>query len=660
MKFEAVDNKTTASRADNRPAAVTANSIIQPKLEIGSPGDHYEKEADAVAEKVTRMPEQSFVQRKCAHCEEEDKKHVQRKPLSEPITPFVQAKSEGGHNISNTLNNKISSSSGNGSSLDTATLSFMNNRFGNDFKDVRIHTSPEAIQMNRELNAKAFTVGKDIYFNKEQYQPGSGEGKKLLAHELTHVVQQSGSKQLVQRACSAEDQTEYDTIAEKIKTLPHYLKAPKHDDAIYTPKEVKEKADDIIKKARDRDECLYYIRNLEKLFSTDEEPPGKVGEEFKKRLAEGAAAETERLKDPGASADAGVEESGVDPEVTGRKLKGQEDKIYYVDSSDINNIFVKAKIKLKGKKEFTDQVKQMEDGIEKAGSISGYTINVIFTEKSGKDVFETEVDPTKWPTSGNWVGGIDALVHELHHMLNLPDRYNYIDAHSGNKKMYIANRIHWFTEEFNRAEDPNIRNSFMGKGELVMPEDICKVVNPADAAAEADCITKRRLLNEPALTIKMNAFARTQRLIEVLEGFIPPTLLDARADDKTISSSQEIILRTAEQIFGYAPDKDSLSMGLNRIRNFLVGSRVQLENSSDPRCVAEHVGLNRLPNAFLVCPTFFGLSKESQVHELIRSAYRMYQEFSAEQQYEKMMGRGESVEEAKKWADFITKAYNRI
>src|SRR5436190_8978074 len=62
--------------------------------------------------------------------------------------------------------------------------------FGNDFSNVKIHTDTEAIQMNHELNAKAFTVGNDVYFNQGEYQPGSESGKHLLAHELTHVVQQ--------------------------------------------------------------------------------------------------------------------------------------------------------------------------------------------------------------------------------------------------------------------------------------------------------------------------------------------------------------------------------------------------------------------------------------------------------------------------------------
>jgi hypothetical protein len=70
--------------------------------------------------------------------------------------------------------------------MDANTQSFMSSRFATDFSNVKIHTDGEAVQMNRELNAKAFTTGNDIYFSEGQYQPNSDSGKHLLAHELTH------------------------------------------------------------------------------------------------------------------------------------------------------------------------------------------------------------------------------------------------------------------------------------------------------------------------------------------------------------------------------------------------------------------------------------------------------------------------------------------
>jgi len=75
--------------------------------------------------------------------------------------------------------------------LDGAVQMQMGQAMGHDFSGVRVHTSPEANSLNHELGAKAFTTGQDIFFKQGEYNPGSSSGKELLAHELTHVVQQS-------------------------------------------------------------------------------------------------------------------------------------------------------------------------------------------------------------------------------------------------------------------------------------------------------------------------------------------------------------------------------------------------------------------------------------------------------------------------------------
>jgi outer membrane protein OmpA-like peptidoglycan-associated protein len=159
---------------------------LQRKLSVGAPDDPLEHEADSMADTVMRMAEPNFIQRKCAHCEEEEK--AQRKPLSS----FIQRKeSSGAMAVTNDVTNQLHSNKGNGVRMDTNTRSFMESRFGADFSSVNIHTNNEAIQMSRDLNAKAFTVGSDIYFNEGHYQPGTDGGRHLLAHELTHTLQQA-------------------------------------------------------------------------------------------------------------------------------------------------------------------------------------------------------------------------------------------------------------------------------------------------------------------------------------------------------------------------------------------------------------------------------------------------------------------------------------
>jgi hypothetical protein len=168
---------------------------IQLKLAVGAPDDPLEYEADAMADKVMRMPETSFIQRKSAcSCGDYDDEHVRLKPLASQITPFIQAKGNGAGAVSDAVSGKIQSSMGGGSPMQANTKSFMESRFGTDFSDVKIHNGGESTELNRSLDAKAFTVSNNIYFNSGQYQPETDSGKHLLAHELTHTIQQSGSK----------------------------------------------------------------------------------------------------------------------------------------------------------------------------------------------------------------------------------------------------------------------------------------------------------------------------------------------------------------------------------------------------------------------------------------------------------------------------------
>lgn len=90
------------------------------------------------------------------------------------------------------MESRLSSSASKGKKIDTSTRAEMENGFGADFGAVNIHDDAQAAQMNKELGAQAFTHGRDIYFNEGEYNPKSKEGKHLLAHELTHTIQQTG------------------------------------------------------------------------------------------------------------------------------------------------------------------------------------------------------------------------------------------------------------------------------------------------------------------------------------------------------------------------------------------------------------------------------------------------------------------------------------
>lgn len=220
---------------------------IQPKLKIGEPNDKYEQEADRVAEQVMRMPESQvqrqvksmgeeflqteprgtalqrisaeeeeemvqtkpvadIIQRKCAACEEEEK--LQRQEMEEEEEETLQTKHESGGvpAVTPSLQSGINRLREGGAYLPKSTRAFMEPRFGHDFTDVKIHTNPQAADLAQKVNARAFTVGHDIFFNQGEFRPNTSSGKQLLAHELTHVVQQnSGLRPTVQ--CQYRDCT---------------------------------------------------------------------------------------------------------------------------------------------------------------------------------------------------------------------------------------------------------------------------------------------------------------------------------------------------------------------------------------------------------------------------------------------------------------------
>jgi hypothetical protein len=172
---------------------------MKAQLEIGSTNDPQEQQADQTADNIMRMPESPFVQRKCASCEHEEEK------VSRKTEPFIQKQGNGleGGTASESVTNQINSSRGGGNRMSENTLNFMESRFNTGFSGVKIHTDSNAVQMSRELNAQAFTVGNDIYFNEGKYSPESASGKHLLAHELTHTVQQGGGiDRKIQRFCT--------------------------------------------------------------------------------------------------------------------------------------------------------------------------------------------------------------------------------------------------------------------------------------------------------------------------------------------------------------------------------------------------------------------------------------------------------------------------
>jgi hypothetical protein len=185
--------------------------VVQPKLSVSQPGDPLEREADRVAEQVMRKPQpgedtpmisrmhagSSPVSRKAGPREEKEdgptssETIVQRRAGCKEDLQTKRA-TDKPPLASRQLADRLEGRKRQGAPLPAGLKTKMEGRFGRDFSDVRVHIDEEAVQMCRELNAQAFTYGTDIYFNAGKYQPGTEVGQRLLAHELTHVVQQVG------------------------------------------------------------------------------------------------------------------------------------------------------------------------------------------------------------------------------------------------------------------------------------------------------------------------------------------------------------------------------------------------------------------------------------------------------------------------------------
>lgn len=243
QRTRAVHSTPPAARLQQTIGNRAVGRMVQAKLKVGAPDDKYEQEADRVAEQVVSMPEPSSgqasavshaapitsIQRKPTtddekrvlqgphelakgpHEEEEgvvrrthikkeeDDDKLRRQPEKDEEDDekkMLQAKvGDGGVRVSNQTQSQIDNLKGGGQPLSENTRSFFESRLGEDLSHVRVHTDPTAAETANSINARAFTVGSDVAFGAGEYVPETNAGKRLLAHELTHVVQQDANQQ---------------------------------------------------------------------------------------------------------------------------------------------------------------------------------------------------------------------------------------------------------------------------------------------------------------------------------------------------------------------------------------------------------------------------------------------------------------------------------
>ncbi|MDX2161433.1 MAG: DUF4157 domain-containing protein [bacterium] len=205
--------------------AVTKMLGVQAKLTVGAADDAYEAEADQVAQQVMTMPaapvqradedEMSAKRMDIVQRADEDEMSAKRMDIVQRADEdemaakrmdIVQRADDDemaakrddvdmmdSFQVGDDLESQIENKSG-GQPLDSGVREFMEPRFGQNFENVRVHADPQANQLSQSIQAKAFTKGSDVFFADGQYQPDTPSGKELLAHELTHVVQQTGGQ----------------------------------------------------------------------------------------------------------------------------------------------------------------------------------------------------------------------------------------------------------------------------------------------------------------------------------------------------------------------------------------------------------------------------------------------------------------------------------
>jgi hypothetical protein len=208
------------SLAGDRPnPPVNGHPVPQAKLSVGEAGDRYEQQADRVARQVVsrlNAPTPSV----------QTQSQFAIAPTPEITVMRNGTENANSQNLSANVEQNIQNSQGTGKRLEEGIREPMEREFNADFGGVKIHADGNSDRLNRSLNARAFTTGQDIYFKQGEYNPSNPQGQELLAHELTHVVQQNGSQ--VRRSPQIQN-----TSTPLIQTKPaliHHRKGPEKQD----------------------------------------------------------------------------------------------------------------------------------------------------------------------------------------------------------------------------------------------------------------------------------------------------------------------------------------------------------------------------------------------------------------------------------------------
>jgi hypothetical protein len=184
----------------------------------------------------------------------------------------------------------IDQARGGGHGLDHRTRGQMESAFGADFSGVRIHTDSRADSLNHALSARAFATGKDVFFRQGEYEPGSSSGRELLAHELTHVVQQTGNG--LQRKMTVSEPND-----------PHEVEADQMARAVIQQEHAQSTDRHVISREAEEEKPLAAKHKSDALMRQPEAPKPQDEDEKKKLHAKLDSAAVSRQEDEDAPAE---------------------------------------------------------------------------------------------------------------------------------------------------------------------------------------------------------------------------------------------------------------------------------------------------------------------------------------------------------------------
>ena len=160
---------------------------------------------------------------------------------------------------------------------------------------------------------------------------------------------------------------------------------------------------------------------------------------------------------------------------------------YYVNRDDPLNIFIRVHVKLNGNSDIIQQMYTLEDAVEKHLAVPGFSVNLVWSDSKDAGVFEVDTDQGEWDTSFNWVGDYFTMAHELMHLFGLPDEYNRIESHAGNRYISVSTRLAWFLMQLRDNTLDDAEEGIMWHNwKKPLPRHVCMAVGLGQ-----DCIDAR-------------------------------------------------------------------------------------------------------------------------------------------------------------------------